>query len=95
VLKFAIKRITPIYLTLIDEQNKVLPVGSKVVLNGNNTTYVGWDGFVYFDNIEENNQLVIYTPEQNSYQCIFSSSLDLNHANDAPHTLICHQEKSE
>ncbi|WP_392562990.1 fimbria/pilus outer membrane usher protein [Orbus sturtevantii] len=95
VLKFAVNPITPIYLTLVDEQNKTLPLGSRVVLNGKKTTYIGWDGFVYFDNIEADNQLLIYTPEQNVYQCMFSSDLELNHKNDALHTLICHQEKNE
>jgi len=93
VLKFAAKTITPTYLMLVDEHQQALPLGSEVILNGDlATTYVGFDGFVYFDHIEQNNQLIVNSPQQTKYRCAFSTGAIQPDNATLVHTLICQQE---
>ena len=71
VMKFPIKTIQTITLTLLDETGQPLPAGSAVQQDNipTLTNYVGWDGITYLEQTEEESRLKITYPDK-SKQCV-------------------------
>lgn len=59
LVDFKIKNIQSINLTLLDNNDKPLPKGSTVQTQDNKTSWVGWDGLVWLQDINTNNQLTV------------------------------------
>lgn len=72
-LKFPVEITTPMTLTLIDQSGEVIEIGSHVVTNYGEDSFVGWDGMVFFEYLEEDNLLTVTLPEGG--QCETSVSL--------------------
>ena len=68
MLEFPIRTTTPMTLTLIDENGEFIEIGSHVVTNYGEESYVGWDGVVFFEYLEEKNELFVTMPEGRSCQ---------------------------
>lgn len=72
LLTFDMQRVIAASIVLIDSRGEVLPRGSKAYLVGSdNTTYVGWDGLVYFEGLAEHNRVRIELPEGNTCEATF------------------------
>lgn len=60
LLEFEMQRVVAASIVLIDSRGEVLPRGSKAELLGSDaSTYVGWDGLVYFEGLAEHNRVRI------------------------------------
>lgn len=59
MVEFKIKQINSINFIVIDNNNKHLPRGSLIKTQDDNTSWVGWDGAVWMQNIETPNKLNI------------------------------------
>ncbi|MBU1330753.1 MAG: fimbria/pilus outer membrane usher protein [Gammaproteobacteria bacterium] len=57
-LPFDLREVSAASIVLADEQGQFLPRGSKVErVGGREPAYVGWDGLVYFEELDEQNDL--------------------------------------
>lgn len=63
MLEFPIRTTTPMTLTLVDENGDFIEIGSHVVTNYGEESYVGWDGVVFFEYLEEENKLNVTLPD--------------------------------
>lgn len=62
LIEFPIKKINAATLILMDEFKSPIPIGS-LVLMGDEEYYVGWDGVVYLEHLQERSELIIYLPD--------------------------------
>lgn len=63
MLEFPIKTTTPMTLTLLDKQGAFIEIGSYVITSYGEESYVGWDGTVFFEYLEEENELQVLLPQ--------------------------------
>lgn len=56
-LEFPIDAVNPTILTLVDNQGNYIGIGSHVESDSGEDSYVGWDGEVYFEHLQERNTL--------------------------------------
>ncbi|WP_392566078.1 fimbria/pilus outer membrane usher protein [Utexia brackfieldae] len=91
LLRFPIEHIIPTYLTLVDEQGQYLPIGAQATLNGKETTYIGWDGFAYFENTQADNHVIVTYADDKTCTATFSANLNDNDQQPlAINPLVCH-----
>lgn len=90
LMKFPVKKSNAITVVLTDSKGQLLPPGSFVFLNNasNVTTYVGWDGLAYFDNVQANNKIKVIYPDQSKTCSVSFNETQLTQA------LQCVEERS-
>lgn len=73
-LNFPVKTLNMGSLTLVDEQGAFIPLGSHVMANEEESTYVGWNGEVYLEHLVTENHLVVQLPDESI--CTVNLTLD-------------------
>lgn len=73
-LEFPVDTTTPMTLTLVDRFGEVIEIGSHVVTNYGEDSFVGWDGIVFFEYLEEENTLTVALPEGGRCEALVSLS---------------------
>ena len=68
LLHFPVKTRHATSVILTNQQGKALPLASVVSRAGKPDTYIGWEGLVYLEQLEQNNLLTIRTPAGNHCQ---------------------------
>ena len=63
-------------MTAVGGDNTPLPVGSVVRINGTLTTYVGWDGLIFADNLLPSNDMAVTLPD--GVICRATFAIDIN-----------------
>jgi outer membrane usher protein len=64
LLNFDLKQVVAASIVLIDSRGEVIPRGSEVTVVGTGLrAFVGWDGLVYFEGLQAQNQLHVTTPD--------------------------------
>ncbi|AYF88500.1 fimbrial biogenesis outer membrane usher protein [Pseudomonas sp. DY-1] len=72
LLEFGMQRVAAASIVLIDSRGEVLPRGSKAELIGSDiSSYVGWDGLVYFEGLGEFNRLRVVRPDGGDCEVAF------------------------
>lgn len=88
VLDFPVRRMIAARIILVDEAGAPLPVGSVIRVNGRGTTYVGWDGLVFAENLGPRNDFLVTLPEGNSCRASFQMDVTADKIADMG-TLTC------
>ncbi|HGJ5875484.1 MAG TPA: FimD/PapC C-terminal domain-containing protein [Arsenophonus sp.] len=68
LLHFPVKTRHATSVILTYQQGKALPLASVILRAGKPDTYVGWEGLVYLEQLEQNNLLTVHTPAGNYCQ---------------------------
>jgi outer membrane usher protein len=55
VIRFPVERMTAARATIRDMAGEPLPAGATAIINGTSTTYVGWDGLLFIENVAADN----------------------------------------
>jgi len=77
LLEFALSRVIAASIVLVDGQQRELPLGSGVVHQQSGTqTVVGWDGLVYLENLQQQNNLRVTLGDGKTCQVQFA--VDMN-----------------
>lgn len=63
IVHFPIKRMRAARATLVDGKGNPVAPGSRATINDGTTTYVGWDGLLFLEDIEERNKIDLLSPE--------------------------------
>ncbi|WP_373877914.1 fimbria/pilus outer membrane usher protein [Pseudomonas turukhanskensis] len=64
LLSFDLRRVVAASIVLIDSRGEVIPRGSEVTVEGTHLrAFVGWDGLVYFEGLQAQNQLRVTRPD--------------------------------
>lgn len=71
-LEFPVHITVPITLTLTDSYGDAIEIGSHVATNYGEDTFVGWDGIVFFEYLEDINTLTVALPEGDSCEATVS-----------------------
>lgn len=62
VIRFPVERTVAARATILDSEGKPVPVGALATINGDATTYIGWDGFLFIENVAADNRVEISLP---------------------------------
>lgn len=74
LLNFDLQRVVAASIVLIDSRGEVIPRGSEVKVEGTSLrAFVGWDGLVYFEGLQAQNQLHVTRPD--GQQCAAAFAL--------------------
>ncbi|QIQ20758.1 fimbria/pilus outer membrane usher protein [Zophobihabitans entericus] len=76
LLSFPMKSVISARMTLVDEAHNYLPLGSKVINSNGEIAYIGWDGFVYFSQVDKDNNLIVQRPDDTQCKASFSADLE-------------------
>ena len=76
VIDFPIRQMIAAKMIATGADGKPLPVGSVVRINGISTTYVGWDGVIFADNLTATNDMAVTLPD--SVVCRATFTIDIN-----------------
>ena len=77
LLEFALSRMVAASIVLVDAQQQDLPLGSSVVHEQSGTqTVVGWDGLVYLENLQPQNNLRVTLAGGKT--CVVQFAVDMN-----------------
>jgi len=63
VIRFPVEQVVAARGTIRDAAGEPLPAGALATLNDGLTTYVGWDGLIYLENVAPTNVLRVALPE--------------------------------
>lgn len=63
IVYFPISRMRAARAILVDGEGKPLAPGSRATINDGITTYVGWDGLLFLEDIQERNKIDLLSPE--------------------------------
>ncbi|ARY99406.1 outer membrane usher protein [Yersinia ruckeri] len=63
MLNFDFKKSNSLSFVLVNQQGKPLPLSSQIQRDKQTTTYVGWDGIVYLEDLAASNDLTVVTPD--------------------------------
>ena len=73
LLEFPLSRVIAASIVLVDAQQQNLPLGSGVVhLQSGTQTVVGWDGLVYLENLQSQNNLLVSLADGKTCQVQFA-----------------------
>ncbi|MGE8065855.1 fimbria/pilus outer membrane usher protein [Pseudomonas sp. NPDC089569] len=79
LLEFPLNRVIAASLVLVDAQQQPLPLGSGVVHPQSGThTVVGWDGLVYLENLQRQNNLQVTLADGKTCGVQFAADMDLD-----------------
>ncbi|MFU1924253.1 FimD/PapC C-terminal domain-containing protein, partial [Klebsiella pneumoniae] len=69
LLDFPIRAVVAASISLVDERGEPLPLGSQAEETGSGQrASVGWDGQVYFEGLQSDNQLRVVRPDGRACQ---------------------------
>lgn len=71
LVRFPIQKLSAAHIVLRDGQGRLLDPGTSVVVNGTTSTFVGYDGLVYLENLNEANQLTAKLPDGSECRASF------------------------
>ncbi len=76
LLEFPLSRVIAASIVLVDARQQELPLGSAVVHEQSGTqTVVGWDGLVYLENLQQQNDLRVTLADGKTCHVQFSADL--------------------
>lgn len=88
LLRFGLKPIRTAYVALVDQKGNPLSMGLKAELNGQSVSDIGWDGMVYYDNIENDNKIIVEFPDHSTCSVLFSVSAEKSRLSNKKLTCI-------
>ena len=72
LVSFPIERMRAARAIIVDGDGKPLEAGSRATINDQITTYIGWDGLLFLEDIDDRNKIDLLTPEGD--QCTIYAS---------------------
>lgn len=63
IIRFPVEEVIAARGTIRDAAGEPLPAGATATLNSGLTTYVGWDGLIYLENVAPTNVLTVALPD--------------------------------
>ncbi len=63
LVSFPIERMRAARAIVVDRDGKPLEPGSRATINDRITTYVGWDGLLFLEDIQDRNKIDLLTPQ--------------------------------
>ncbi|MEE4450989.1 fimbria/pilus outer membrane usher protein [Novosphingobium resinovorum] len=73
VIRFDVERMTPARAILTDAGGTPLPAGAIATTDRGETTYVGWDGMLYLENVAPDNAVTVQLPAGASCRVRFTA----------------------
>lgn len=75
VVRFQIERMQAARGTVVLDTGEAVPAGSLVTVNGTSTTYVGWNGLLFVENVAQDNLVEIDLPDGGSCRAAFTADI--------------------
>jgi outer membrane usher protein len=73
VIRFPVARMTAARATIRNLAGELLPAGAIATINGASTTYVGWDGLLFIDNVAADNVVEVTLADGATCRAIFKA----------------------
>lgn len=74
VIRFPVQRMSPARAVAIDASGAPLPAGAIVTVNRTDTTYMGWDGMLYMENVAAQNVVEVQFPDGGTCRMTFPAT---------------------
>lgn len=63
IIRFPVEHMTAARATLRDAAGQLIPAGAAVIINDSTSTYVGWDGLLFIEQVSTQNHIAISLPD--------------------------------
>lgn len=73
VVRFPVTRAAAARATLLDAAGAVIPAGAAVMINGGRSTYVGWDGLLFIEQVATENHVEVSLPDGGTCHAAFAA----------------------
>ncbi|ALJ15213.1 fimbria/pilus outer membrane usher protein [Sphingopyxis macrogoltabida] len=73
VIRFPVAHMAAARATLRDAAGAVIPAGAAVTINGDRSTYVGWDGLLFIEQVAADNRIAVSLPDGTTCHAAFAA----------------------
>jgi outer membrane usher protein len=78
VIRFPVTHSAAARATLRDAAGSVIPAGAAATINGHLSTYVGWDGLLFIEQVAAHNRIAVSLPDGGTCHADFAADVKAN-----------------